>query len=239
MKNKSHIEYYQKNATLLLSLTKESVATTIRCNSEHSMSLAKKQIRSNIKALLKTLPQETLKQQSSKVLHSLRCLPEYVSSQKVGIFMSMPTLEIQTMPIIQDCFANGKRVFLPRCNSHMRDERRKNHLSMIEVTSDEVKQLKPVGKYKLMEPEAGDDIVDLGVALDILIVPGVAFTEEKKRLGHGAGFYDEFLTYYTEKIGVAPFSVGVGLRQQLVPTLPTEDHDWVLDCVLIEDDVFR
>lgn len=60
--------------------------------------------------------------------------------------------------------------------------RKRNYLSMLEVSSYEnVLQLEPQGKYNLLEPICGNDIMDTG-DLDVIIVPGVAFTKLKKDL---------------------------------------------------------
>ena len=64
-----------------------------------------------------------------------------------------------------------------------------------------------------------------------MIVPGVAFTKDGKRLGHGKGFYD----IYIEEIctqGVKPFLCGVCLPCQVVNEIPTNEHDVRMDCVI-------
>ena len=69
----------------------------------------------------------------------------------------------------------------------------------------------------------------------MLIVPGVAFSPSLHRMGHGAGFYDEYLSYYTTTHGSKPYILGVGLKEQLQVDVPTEKHDWNLDGLVIAD----
>ncbi|TCW61570.1 5-formyltetrahydrofolate cyclo-ligase [Treponema sp. J25] len=62
----------------------------------------------------------------------------------------------------------------------------------------------------------------------LIIVPGIAFDKEGRRLGRGKGYYDRFLHQY----GAFLFSVGVGLMEQLVPSVPVDEQDVLLDLVL-------
>ncbi|MDX2378191.1 MAG: 5-formyltetrahydrofolate cyclo-ligase [Acidimicrobiia bacterium] len=65
---------------------------------------------------------------------------------------------------------------------------------------------------------------------DVVIVPGLAFTVAGERLGQGGGWYDRFLAQCREDC----VTVGVGFREQVVDSLPTEDHDVVLDIVVTD-----
>ena len=64
-----------------------------------------------------------------------------------------------------------------------------------------------------------------------VLVPGVAFTIDRKRLGHGKGFYD----IYIEKLkssGMNPYLCGFCLPCQIVENLPTDAHDMLMDRVI-------
>jgi 5-formyltetrahydrofolate cyclo-ligase len=67
-------------------------------------------------------------------------------------------------------------------------------------------------------------------AVDVVIVPGVAFAPDGARLGQGGGWYDRFL------VSVRPgcVSIGVGFDAQVVDVLPTEPHDMPLDSIVTE-----
>lgn len=196
---------------------------------------AKGQLRKSIKATLATILQESLLRQSADVAAKLVGHPEFRQAKKVAVYMNMPHLEVQTHGIIKACYDARKQVYLPRCTTSTANGRKKHHLSMLRVpTYEQVLALQPEGKYKLLEPRHGEDIFDSG-ALDVIIVPGVAFTLQKQRMGHGAGYYDEFLTAYTEKFHTTPYLIGIGLKEQLVEQLPVEPHDWNLDTLIIAD----
>jgi len=64
-------------------------------------------------------------------------------------------------------------------------------------------------------------------SVDVVIVPGLAFTTEGDRLGQGGGWYDRFLP----QVRADCVTIGVGFGPQLVDALPTEPHDVRLSAV--------
>jgi len=66
--------------------------------------------------------------------------------------------------------------------------------------------------------------------IDVVIVPGTAFTRSGERLGQGGGWYDRFLP----GTGPACLTIGVGFEPQLLDELPTEPHDVRLDMVVTD-----
>jgi len=66
--------------------------------------------------------------------------------------------------------------------------------------------------------------------VDVVVVPGVAFTPAGARLGQGGGWYDRFLAEVRPDCTL----IGVGFDPQLVDALPTEAHDISLDIIVTE-----
>ena len=66
--------------------------------------------------------------------------------------------------------------------------------------------------------------------IDLVLVPGLAFTPEGGRLGQGGGHYDRFLP--TVRPDCA--TVGVCFAEQLVDHLPGEPHDHVVHVVVVD-----
>lgn len=69
--------------------------------------------------------------------------------------------------------------------------------------------------------------------LDLLIVPGLGFTTNCKRLGRGKGYYDRCIRDYKQKY---PYNnlktIGLALRQQLCDDIPISHYDSLVDIVL-------
>ncbi|KAK8441144.1 5-formyltetrahydrofolate cyclo-ligase [Candidozyma auris] len=146
------------------------------------------------------------------------------TATSVGLFMNMPC-EVNTEELIHHCFKAKKKVYLPRCEIANGGSR----MRFLQVnTFEEVQMLKPSGKLALREPKQGVDIMDDG-PLDVLVVPGLGFTLDGRRLGRGAAYYDKFLASYFERFRQKPYLIGICFVEQLVDNIPTERHDWNLD----------
>lgn len=71
--------------------------------------------------------------------------------------------------------------------------------------------------------------------VDVVIVPGTAFTADGHRLGQGGGWYDRFLV----RLAPATLTIGVGFAPQLVDDVPIEEHDVRLGAVVTDAGVIR
>lgn len=67
---------------------------------------------------------------------------------------------------------------------------------------------------------------------DVILVPLVAFDDEGRRLGYGAGFYDRTIAATRQQRAIT--AIGVAYACQEVPTVPTDPHDQSLDGVITE-----
>lgn len=84
--------------------------------------------------------------------------------------------------------------------------------------------------------------------LDLILMPGVAFTHQGGRLGHGMGYYDKFLYEHFNKnphrYTDSPQSIadkiatkktillGLALKEQIVDVVPLDETDVLLDDIL-------
>ncbi|OBA19567.1 5-formyltetrahydrofolate cyclo-ligase [Metschnikowia bicuspidata var. bicuspidata NRRL YB-4993] len=192
--------------------------------------LAKNDLRKAIKTKLSHLSEARLAEQSQSVFDALIKHQEFRNAKSVALFMSMPRVETSTGPILRYCFDHEKTVFLPKC---LPPSSLGNSMTFLNVkTLDEVNALQPAGKYKLREPAQGEDAMETG-NLDLIIVPGVAFTLLGNRLGHGAGYYDKFLHDFQAKFDRVPYLMGVCLAEQLAENVPIEPHDWTMNHVIV------
>ena len=66
--------------------------------------------------------------------------------------------------------------------------------------------------------------------VDLILVPGLAFTRDGARLGRGGGYYDRLLANCPPRTR----RIGVCFAAQIVATLPVEAHDQCVERVITE-----
>jgi 5-formyltetrahydrofolate cyclo-ligase len=92
-------------------------------------------------------------------------------------------------------------------------------------------ELQPVPPWNIREP---DPTMEVARAIDAYVVPGLGFTREGHRLGHGKGFYDRVLNGRGNAI-----AIGFAFSFQLVDHLPIEDHDVPVDWIVTGRDLIE
>ena len=123
--------------------------------------------------------------------------------------------EVRTVPMLEQAIRDGKRVAVPKCYGQ--------DMRFIYI-SDFEQEVAP-GYASIPEPIADGPVADDPTAL--VLMPGLAFTEDGKRMGYGGGCYDKFLASEPHHPTVA-----LCYDFQMVDNIPTEDYDIPVDCVL-------
>ena len=90
-----------------------------------------------------------------------------------------------------------------------------------------------ISRYGLRNP-SGNEIMDVA-QIDMVVVPGLGFDESGDRLGRGAGFYDRFLASHNFK-GIR---CGLAFEDQLMASVPVDEHDMRLDMLVTDQKVRR
>ncbi|CDK25617.1 unnamed protein product [Kuraishia capsulata CBS 1993] len=201
--------------------------------------MSKREVRKHIRKVLNTLSDARLESQSTCVAEQLRALKCYREASNVSVYLSMPKEELRTLQILANAHSDGKRVFIPRITLSKENSNyigdRSDHLTMLLQSEAQIAQLRPRGKYALLEPQNYEPSLDAANCggLDLVVVPGMAFTQNGARLGHGKGYYDDYIKRHEIITGRRPVLVGVALQEQILESLPLEGHDEKLDYVLV------
>ena len=128
--------------------------------------------------------------------------------------------EVDTFEIIRRSITQGKVVAVPKIFP-----KRKIMKAFVIKSID--KSLRP-GEYGILEPIDECPEADYS-KLDLIIAPGLAFTEKGERLGYGGGYYDRFLSKYPE-IPVCALTY----EALITDSLPVKENDIAVDYLITE-----
>lgn len=171
------------------------------------MPLLKPDLRSQMRALLKS-EKARLPARSEAVCNQIRAQPFWPTARTVGLFYPLP----DEPDLLGLMIEKNRRYVFPRIFGET--------LVWHEVSDVDVLQpSQAFGVRQLREPREGA-LVPL-VEIDLLLVPGLAFTFEGARLGRGGGYYDRVLA----ALGPCTVTSGVCFAFQVLKTLPLEAHD--------------
>lgn len=181
-----------------------------------SITESKSLLRKEIRERTKSLPIDQRAALSGRACALLQRQAVWEKTNLIFFYAPLPE-EVDIWPLVGDALSAGKKVALPRF-----DEATQRYVAC--EVQDVIRDLRE-GQYGIREPGAHCVAVPPN-RLDLILVPGVAFDSQGRRLGRGKGFYDHMLT------SVRGTTCGVAFDEQIVETIPVEPHDVRLNCIL-------
>lgn len=184
----------------------------------------KSDLRRQLRAALASLTEEQRRLKSQTATALLVGAPEFAQARTVMLYLSSPQ-EVDTSGIALKCWQAGKTVCVPKVSW---DQRR---MLPTEITSLQVDmhEVRP----GIREPTGGKPCPVQFI--DLVIVPGLGFSDRGFRIGRGMGFYDRFLAQ-PDFLGV---SCGLAYEEQIVDEIPVLDHDVPLGMLITDRGIRR
>lgn len=177
----------------------------------------KQDLRARSKERRRNMKSEEKQLLDKAVADNVRRLKEYRPAKTILIYMSTP-IEVDTIGIIKNAWADGKRVAVPRCIPDTRDMEF-HYIDNLECLSE--------GSFSVLEPDESFPIVtDFSGCL--MIVPGMHFDMKGYRIGYGKGYYDRYMVRFT---GI---SAGICYSGELKPFLYHGRYDRHVDIVVTD-----
>lgn len=181
--------------------------------------MPKNKLRDKIKEKLQLQSKEERLRKSLEISKKLFYLKEFKEAKAVMFYVSKDG-EVETRQMIMKALASGKKIVVPHIN------RRNKEMQACQI-EDISRELCP-GPYGIHQPRE-DFKKPLGLeSIDMVIVPGVAFSQDGQRLGRGGGYFDRFLRQLPKKV----FRVGLAFNFQIVESIPSFSHDESVNVVL-------
>ena len=176
------------------------------------MTKSKSDIRRAAKSTVKALTAQQKADKSTLILSCIASSESIKSAKTVALYASLSD-EVQSFELIE-LLSQTKRVVLPRVAG--------DDMDFYPYTPSSLK----VGAFGIEEPQGSEPISP--DEIDVIVVPGVAFTTDGKRCGRGKGYYDKYLS----RSGFRAIKIGVCYAEQLAEDIPNEPHDIVMDYMI-------
>ncbi|GAB1610888.1 5-formyltetrahydrofolate cyclo-ligase-like [Argonauta hians] len=179
---------------------------------------AKAVMRKKCRHSLSLISDEDKMRQSEIISRKLINLPEFEASQRISIYLSTAE-EVRTEPIMKKILASNKTCFIPHYSG--------TSMKMVALKSLQDYEDLPLTNWNIKQPRDDDvrrDALETG-GLDLIVMPGLAFSLAGARLGRGKGYYDSYLKKCFE-YGNKPITVALCFHQMLfdnIPVIPGSD----------------
>ena len=178
----------------------------------------KVRLRKQIIEHMNSLSEEQYTTLSEQIAFSLYAQKEWAEAKTIGITLSMEN-EVNTYPIIEKAWEEGKKVVVPKCNKETRTMSFRKISNFDQLKTVYMNLREPIPE--LTEEVNADEI-------DLQIVPGVAYTERGERIGYGGGYYDRYLVHYKGK------TLSLAYDFQMVKQIPVEPFDKNVEKIITE-----
>jgi len=175
----------------------------------------KSELRKQVLQEMKAISQEQKQAIDQALTEGLLQHPFYQEANTIATYLSFPH-EFQTQELIEQALKDGKKVLIPKTYPKGR---------MDFVVYDPQQLVKT--SFGLLEPQGDLEVVDAS-QIDLIHVPGLAFTTEGYRIGYGGGYYDRYLEHFSGH------TLSTIYPCQIKDFIP-ENHDIPVQEVLIDE----
>ena len=175
----------------------------------------KSELRKQVLHEMKAISQEQKPAIDQALTERLLHHPFYQEAKVIATYLSFPH-EFQTQELIEQALRDCRKVLIPKTYPKGR---------MDFVVYDPQQLVKT--SFGLLEPQGDLEVVDVS-QIDLIHVPGLAFTTEGYRIGYGGGYYDRYLKHFSGN------TLSTVYPCQIRDFIP-EDHDIPVQEVLVDE----
>jgi 5-formyltetrahydrofolate cyclo-ligase len=183
---------------------------------EQEIQKAKVALRKQIHGAVQKILPAARNAMSAQIRDRLKEQALWKNAASVLFFAPLPD-EPDVWPLLEDALAGGKIAALPRFDS--------TGNCYIACRVQNLRSDIVTGQFGIREPRANCVEIPLN-RLDLVLVPGVGFDLQGRRLGRGRGFYDRLLA------DVDGIKCGIAVDEQVVKEIPAGPQDVRLNFIL-------
>ena len=175
----------------------------------------KSELRKQVLQEMKAIPREQKQAMDQALTDQFLKHPFYQEAKVIATYLSFPH-EFQTQGLIEQALKDGKKVLIPKTYP-------KGRMDFVVYNPQQLVKT----SFGLLEPQGNLEVVDAS-QIDLIHVPGLAFTTEGYRIGYGGGYYDRYLKHFSGH------TLSTIYPCQIKDFIP-ENHDIPVQEVLIDE----
>lgn len=168
----------------------------------------KQELRKHLKALRNRLSPAQVSWSSEKIAQHILACDAYKNAKLIMGYLAFGK-ELSVDKVLLQALADGKKVVVPFITSPT-EMGAAVFTGMENLCLDRFKIRCVAEPAQLIEPNA----------IDLVLVPGVAFGRDGSRMGMGAGYYDRFLRRSPQAV-----TIGIAYAVLMQEQLPTDEYD--------------
>ena len=191
-----------------------------------SMEYSANELRKRNRNLRSGLDQPTLDQAATNLGERICSVPEYAQAARIAVYFAVNG-EISLDLVIDQALAQGKQIYLPNLDQ-----------KTLRFSPYFRQQKMRINKFKLPEPDVGEEEMLEPETLDLVLAPLVVFDADGNRIGMGGGFYDRSFAFRKDATRTSPVLIGVAHELQKVEQLIAESWDVQLDMVVTDQAIY-
>ena len=175
----------------------------------------KAELRKQVLQEMKAIPREQKQAMDQALTDQFLKHPFCQEAKVIATYLSFPH-EFQTQELIEQALRDGKKVLIPKTYP-------KGRMDFVVYNPQQLVKT----SFGLLEPQGDLEVVDAS-QIDLIHVPGLAFTTEGYRIGYGGGYYDRYLKHLSGHTFSTIYPCQI---QDFIP----ESHDIPVQEVLIDE----
>ena len=175
----------------------------------------KSELRKQVLHEMKVVPRERKQAIDQALTERFLNHPFYQEAKVIATYLSFPH-EFQTKELIEQALKDGKKVLIPKTYP-------KGRMDFVVYNPQQLVKT----SFGLLEPQGDLEVVEPS-QIDLIHVPGLAFTTEGYRIGYGGGYYDRYLKHFPGHTLSMVYPCQI---QDFIP----ENHDIPVQEVLIDE----
>lgn len=188
----------------------------------------KKEIRRRILSARDQIPSEDRKRLSEKIKEQMLLCPAYCEAEVILAYVSYRS-EVDTIELIKQAVADGKRVFAPKVHGDDMEFWQIDSMEDLQSGYQGISEPEETLSFSAYQKVHRDDKI-------LMWMPGAVFDVQRHRIGYGKGFYDRYLESLGKDADIEGklTTIALAYHCQVLAQIPNEPHDYRPDYLLTE-----